>query len=185
MPHNLSPLPKTWRVPRRSMAVVAVHGKGHLTSGGRIDLTRDAVIRSDASCDPTMKSDRGHSQYGSDGDCPGIGRIMPLGKGQIYIGDPVKAMIEPRAERAVVDCTGTWSSRSAPRRDHRIFCDLFMRRFTRKFAVPSVIDVPPRSPARQHVRMLTLRLWPQWCATVLGPAPCQHRLASCVNTLRT
>lgn len=38
------PLPKTWRVPRRSMAVVAVLEKGRLTSGGRIDLTRDAVI---------------------------------------------------------------------------------------------------------------------------------------------
>jgi hypothetical protein len=95
-----------------------------------------------------MKSDRGHSQYGSDGTVQALGGSCRFGKGQIYIGDPVKAMIEPRAERAVVDCTGTWSSRSAPRRDHRIFCDLFMRRFTRKFAVPSVIDVPPRSPAR-------------------------------------
>ena len=28
----------------RSMSVVAVLEKGHLTSGGRIDLTRDAVI---------------------------------------------------------------------------------------------------------------------------------------------
>ena len=36
----------------------------------------------------------------------------------------------------------TWSRRSAPRRDHRICCDLFMRRLTRKLAVPSVSDVP-------------------------------------------
>ena len=42
----------------------------------------------------------------------------------------------------------TWSRRSAPRRDHRICCDLFMRRLTRKLAVPSVIDVPTRRPVR-------------------------------------
>ena len=42
----------------------------------------------------------------------------------------------------------TWSRRSAPRRDHRICCDLFMRRLTRKLAVPSVSDVPTRKPAR-------------------------------------
>ena len=29
----------------RSMAVVAVLEKGHLSSGGRVDLTRDAVIK--------------------------------------------------------------------------------------------------------------------------------------------
>src|ERR1700738_3693725 len=42
----------------------------------------------------------------------------------------------------------TWSRRSAPRRDQRICCDLFIRRFTRKLAVPSVIAVPTRNPAR-------------------------------------
>jgi len=42
----------------------------------------------------------------------------------------------------------TWSSRSAPRRDQRICCDLAMRRLTRKLAVPSVSDVPTRRPAR-------------------------------------
>src|SRR5215218_6050892 len=42
----------------------------------------------------------------------------------------------------------TWSRRSAPLRDHRICWDLFMRRLTRKLAVPSVIDVPTRRPAR-------------------------------------
>src|SRR5687767_11801054 len=42
----------------------------------------------------------------------------------------------------------TWSRRSAPRRDQRIGWDLFMRRLTRKLAVPSVIDVPTRRPAR-------------------------------------
>src|SRR5688500_10351075 len=42
----------------------------------------------------------------------------------------------------------TWSRRSAPRRDHRICWDLFMRRLTRKLAVPSVSDVPTRRPAR-------------------------------------
>src|SRR4051812_17130138 len=42
----------------------------------------------------------------------------------------------------------TWSRRSAPLRDHRICWDLFMRRLTRKLAVPSVIEVPTRRPAR-------------------------------------
>src|SRR3954465_3555697 len=42
----------------------------------------------------------------------------------------------------------TWSSRSAPRRDQRICCDLAMRRLTRKLAVPSVSEVPTRRPAR-------------------------------------
>jgi IS6 family transposase len=42
----------------------------------------------------------------------------------------------------------TWSRRSAPLRDHRICWDLFMRWLTRKLAVPSVIDVPTRKPAR-------------------------------------
>jgi hypothetical protein len=32
----------------------------------------------------------------------------------------------------------TWSSRSAPRRDQRICCDLAMRRLTRKLAVHAV-----------------------------------------------
>src|SRR4051812_35433186 len=42
--------------------------------------------------------------------------------------------------------TAHWSRRSAPLRDHRICWDLFMRRLTRKLAVPSVIDVPTRRP---------------------------------------
>src|SRR3954452_20201571 len=40
----------------------------------------------------------------------------------------------------------TWSSRSAPRRDQRICCDLFMRRLIRKLAVPSVNAVPTPQP---------------------------------------
>jgi CRP-like cAMP-binding protein len=42
----------------------------------------------------------------------------------------------------------TWSRRSAPLRDQRICCDLFIRRLTRKLAVPSVSDVPTGRPAR-------------------------------------
>src|SRR3954463_2209663 len=42
--------------------------------------------------------------------------------------------------------TAHWSRRSAPLRDHRICWNLFMRRLTRKLAVPSVIDVPTRRP---------------------------------------
>jgi len=42
----------------------------------------------------------------------------------------------------------TWSRRLAPRRDQRICWDLFIRRFTRKWAVSSVIAVPTLNPAR-------------------------------------
>src|SRR3954452_2928821 len=45
----------------------------------------------------------------------------------------------------------TWSRRSAPRRDHRICCALFMRRLTRKVAVPSVSAVPTRRPAPRRI----------------------------------
>jgi hypothetical protein len=43
----------------------------------------------------------------------------------------------------------TWSRRSAPRQDHRIGWDLFMRRLTRKLAVASVSAVPTRPDSRQ------------------------------------
>lgn len=42
----------------------------------------------------------------------------------------------------------TCSSKSAPRRDQRICCCLFILRLTKKLAVPSVTDVPTRWPAR-------------------------------------
>src|SRR3954454_16645164 len=54
---------------------------------------------------------------------------------------PVPSVPLERAQR-------TLSSRSAPRRVQRICCDLAMRRFTRKLAVPSVSAVPTRCPAR-------------------------------------
>ena len=56
----------------------------------------------------------------------------------------------PKAEPKVPLYTAqrTCSRRSAPRRVQRICCDLFIRRFTRKLAVPSVMAVPTRRPAR-------------------------------------
>ena len=54
----------------------------------------------------------------------------------------------PKLEPSLLLKPAHWNRRSAPRRDHRICCDLFMRRLTRKLAVPSVIDVPTRRPAR-------------------------------------
>ena len=39
----------------RSMAVVAILENGHLNSGGRVDLTRDAVIAFGRSYGPTTR----------------------------------------------------------------------------------------------------------------------------------
>src|SRR5690349_13384800 len=50
----------------------------------------------------------------------------------------------PEPSLPLMTAQRTWSRRSAPRRDQRICCALFMRRLTRKLAVPSVIDVPTR-----------------------------------------
>src|SRR6202012_6061974 len=50
------------------------------------------------------------------------------------------------------------STRSAPRRDQRICCDLFIRRMTRKFAVPSVTAVPTRMPARYRAAVAKVLL---------------------------
>src|SRR5690349_24181508 len=49
------------------------------------------------------------------------------------------------------------SRRSAPRRDQRICCDLFIRRITRKLAVPSVIAVPTRRRSEEHTSELQSR----------------------------
>jgi len=61
-----------------------------------------------------------------------------------------EALPEAGAKRAVVDGAADLEQPvgAAPRRDQRICCDLFMRRLTRKLAVPSVNAVPTRSPAR-------------------------------------
>ena len=37
-------------------------------------------------------------------DCPDFGGSCRFGKGRVFIGDPVKSMPQPSAERAVVDC---------------------------------------------------------------------------------
>ena len=42
-----------------------------------------------------------------------------------------------RPERSVVDCAANLEQDTG--RDERVFCDLFMRRLTRKFAAPSVM----------------------------------------------
>src|ERR1700753_3789353 len=39
-----------------------------------------------------------------DRDCPDFGGSCRFGKGRVFIGDPVKSMPQPSAERAVVDC---------------------------------------------------------------------------------
>jgi hypothetical protein len=63
--------------------------------------------------------------------------------------DQIGAPIPPQAYRCRL--RNGPHSRSAPFLDHRICWLLFMRRLTRKFAVPSVIDVPTRSPARNRL----------------------------------
>ena len=54
-------------------------------------------------------------------------------------------------ERAVVDCAAELELQigTISRPSHLL--RLFMRRVTRKLAVPSVIDVPTRSPARYRL----------------------------------
>src|SRR6201996_2902127 len=37
-------------------------------------------------------------------DCPDFGGSCRFGKGRVFIGDPVKSMPQPSAERAVIDC---------------------------------------------------------------------------------
>src|SRR4051812_30913213 len=73
------------------------------------------------------------------------------GQAAIAISDPglaLKSCPKPEPNLPLRTAQRTWSRRSAPRRDQRICCDLFMRRLTRKLAVPSVNAVPTRSPAR-------------------------------------
>jgi hypothetical protein len=60
----------------------------------------------------------------------------------------VKFLSVAGTECTIVDRAANLEQESAPRRDQRICCDLFIRRFTRKLAVPSVIAVPPLKPAR-------------------------------------
>jgi hypothetical protein len=50
-------------------------------------------------------------------DRPVLGGSCRLGEGRRCSG---KSLTEPGAERAIIDCKRTWSSRSAPFRDHRI-----------------------------------------------------------------
>jgi hypothetical protein len=61
-------------------------------------------------------------------------------------GIGVKQLSEAGTELAVAQ--RTWSRRSAPRQDHCIGGDLFMRRLTRKLAVASVSAVPTRRQAQ-------------------------------------
>jgi predicted pyridoxine 5'-phosphate oxidase superfamily flavin-nucleotide-binding protein len=59
-----------------------------------------------------------------------------------------RTSVRDQNQSAIVDGTTSWSSRSAPRLDHRICCDLFNRTFTRKLVVPSEMAAPTRNPAR-------------------------------------
>ena len=74
-----------------------------------------------------------------------------FGKGQVGIGGPVKSMPNPGTERAVIDCATDLEQQIGAFSRPCICWDLFMRRLTRKFAVPSVIDVPTRRPARYRL----------------------------------
>ena len=56
-------------------------------------------------------------------------------------------MPKPGTERAVVDGAANLEQQISAISDHRICWDLFIRRLTRKFAVPSVTDVPTRTGA--------------------------------------
>src|SRR5208283_3103076 len=69
------------------------------------------------------------------GDCLEIGGVRP----QLLLAgaDRWRAGISVRSR-----------SRACHYRDQRICCDLFIRRFTRKLAVPSVIAAPTRNSAR-------------------------------------
>src|SRR5215207_8859385 len=80
------------------------------------------------------------------GDCQRNG-----GQAAIAISDPglaLKSCPKPEPNLPLRTAQRTWSRRSAPRRDQRMCCDLFMRRLTRKLAVASVNEVPTRKPAR-------------------------------------
>src|SRR5271154_1998602 len=83
-------------------------------------------------------------------------------------GDWIEHTTEPGAEHAVVDRAAELKkqigalrrsavvaigdrNRAGLRRDHRICCDLFIRRLTRTFVAPSVIDVPTRKLARRRL----------------------------------
>src|SRR3954453_7621159 len=79
-----------------------------------------------------------------------------------HLGDGIDFGFEQLAEAGTEFTVAqrTWGGRSAPRRDHRTCCDLFIRRLTRKLAVPSVSDVPTRRPARWRSASLTSQaLW--------------------------
>src|SRR3954453_9440127 len=85
------------------------------------------------------------------GGVEGEGTVKRLGSSRHgHLGDGIDFGFEQLAEAGTEFTVAqrTWSRRSVPRRDHRICCALVMRRLTRKLAVPSVIDVPTRRPAR-------------------------------------
>src|SRR3954468_21144610 len=79
-----------------------------------------------------------------------------LGEARLRSRGPTPALTD--VEALTIEIFGETlglNSDASPRRDHRIGCDLFMRRLTKKLAVPSVSDVPTREPARWRSASLT------------------------------
>jgi hypothetical protein len=75
----------------------------------------------------------------------GAGRDRRL---RVSIINWVELLSEAGTKRAIVDSATNLEQKIGPRCDQRICCDLFIRRFTRKLAVPSMIAAPTRNPAR-------------------------------------
>jgi hypothetical protein len=83
-----------------------------------------------------------------------------LAKSATGLTSPSKSCPTPDPSVPLRTAPRTWSRRSAPRRDQRIGWDLLLRRLTRTLAVPSVMEVPTRRPARWRSASLTNQaLW--------------------------
>ena len=78
-----------------------------------------------------------------------MGGSCRVGEPRVLVGMRLKSVAQSRAERSIVDRAANLKQEiQTPLRDQRICCDLFIRRLTRKYAVPSVIEVPTRRPRR-------------------------------------
>ena len=74
-----------------------------------------------------------------------------FGKGQVGVGYPVKSMPKPSTERSVVDSATNLEQQIGAFSRPSHLPGLVHGRLTRKFAVPSVIDVPTRRSARNRL----------------------------------
>src|SRR5690349_7268543 len=78
------------------------------------------------------------------GDRQELGGQAAMARSEAGSASVLNSWPSPEPSLPLTTAPRTWSRRSAPRRDQRICCSLFMRRLTRKLAVPSVIEVPTR-----------------------------------------